>query len=117
MRIRIASRTVGPGALRLGTGSRSACGGVVDGQEQAVERSGGQRGEVGGAREEAAQPPDCVLHAALLPGRVRSAAEGLDAERVQFAVADELGTVVEADAAAQGGGQGGEQGGQGTDHQ
>ena len=67
--------------------AEAPAGEVVNGQEQAVERAGGQRGEVGGAGQEATQPADRIFHAALLPGGVGFAAEGFDAERAQFVVA------------------------------
>ena len=56
--------------------------------------------EVGGAGQRAPQAADGVLHAALLPGGMGIAEEGLDAQGVEAVVAGELGAVVEGEGLA-----------------
>ncbi|MHC2338437.1 hypothetical protein ACVIW0_007726 [Bradyrhizobium sp. USDA 4454] len=70
----------------------------VDGLAEAARREGR---EIGFARNEAAHPTDRILDAALLPGRVRIAEEGLDREAVQLQVTGELGAIVEGNGLAQ----------------
>ena len=53
--------------------------------------------QVGLARQSPPQPANCVLHAALLPGRVSIAEEGLYTQLVELVMVCELGTVVEGD--------------------
>ncbi|WYJ35927.1 hypothetical protein HAP54_000029815 [Bradyrhizobium sp. 2S1] len=66
-----------------------------------MEAAGREGCEVGFARDEAPHSTDRILDAALLPGRVRIAEEGLDREAVQRRVAGELGAIVEGDGLAQ----------------
>ena len=70
--------------------------------------------EVGGAGQRAPQAADGVLHAALLPGGMGIAEEGLDAQGVEAVVAGELGAVVEGEGLAPRGGKGAQQALQGS---
>ena len=83
----------------LGRGSevKAFARGVVVGGDEGAEPAVGERGKIGFARYESAHSSDCVLDAALLPGRVGIAEEGLDRQAVQREVASELGTIVEGD--------------------
>src|SRR4029078_11809567 len=87
--------------------------GVVVSGDQLLEADIWQRREIGLARNEAPHPPDRILDAALLPGRVRVAEEGIDRKTVQPPMAGELGAVVEGDGAAQACRQRGADGAQG----
>jgi hypothetical protein len=73
---------------------------VVDG-DQVSKAAVWQCGEVGFAGHEAPHPADGVLDAALLPGRVGIAKEGVDRQAVQPMMAGELGAVVEGDGLTQ----------------
>jgi len=57
--------------------------------------------QIGLARQEAAHAADGILDAALLPGCVGIAKEGLHCEIMQRQMAGELGTIVEGDGLAQ----------------
>ena len=83
----------------LGRGSevKTFTGSVVVGGDHPAESSGWEGGEIGLAGDEAAHPADGVFNAALLPGRVRIAEEGLDRQAAQSMMTGELGTVVEGD--------------------
>jgi hypothetical protein len=74
---------------------------VVVGGDQVSKAAVWQCGEVGFAGHEAPHPADGVLDAALLPGRVGIAKEGVDRQAVQPIVAGELGAVVEGDGLTQ----------------
>jgi hypothetical protein len=66
--------------------------------DASVDVGGGKEPEVCFARQRASQAADGIFHAALLPGTVGIAEEGLDAEGfVQPVMLGELGSVVEAD--------------------
>jgi len=95
----------------LGRGSevKAFAGRVVVGGDHLAESSGWEGGEVGLARDEAAHAADGVFDAALLPGRMRIAEEGLDGEAVQQQMTGELGAVVEGNGLSQALWQGGEQ--------
>jgi hypothetical protein len=75
--------------------------GVVVGRQQGVESLIWQEDEVGLARQEAAHAADGIFDAALLPGSIAVAEEGLKAEPVQQAMTGELGAVVEGQGSAQ----------------
>ena len=94
--------------------AEALAGRVVVGLEELGEAGGGERGQIGLARQGAAQAPDGVLDAALLPGRVGVAEEGRDAKGMELMMAGELGAIVASDGLAPGGRQGCEEAGQGT---
>ena len=71
---------------------------------------GGHGCKIGFARQCATHAQDCVFNSTFLPGRMRIAEEGLDAELVvEFVVFGELGTVVEGDGTPEFSGQRSEQ--------
>ena len=72
-----------------------------------------QGSQIGLAGQGSTQAADGVFDAALLPGGVRVAEEGLDAEGMEVVMAGELRAIVEGDGLAAVGGQGGEEAGEG----
>ena len=75
---------------------------VVVALDQGPELVGLDRCQVGLSRQEGAHPSDGVFDAALLPGCVRIAEEGAQAElATELVVQGELGAVVEGERAAQ----------------
>ncbi len=87
--------------LRRGSVVKAFARGVVVGSDAFSEPGGGQGRQVGLAGDEATHSSDGVLDAALLPGCVRIAEEGLDRETMQRQMTGELGAVVEGDGLAQ----------------
>src|SRR5579883_2346996 len=85
---------------------------IVVGGDHATEASGWEAIQVGLAGHEAPHPADGVFDAALLPGGVRIAEEGLDGEAVQGQMTGELGAVVEGHGLPQALWQGSEQAGE-----
>src|ERR1043166_8164657 len=87
----------------LGWGSevKAFARGVVVGGDAFAEAAVWEGSEIGFARDEAAHPADGIFDAALLPGCVGIAEEGLDRELMQCEVAGELGSVIEGDGMAQ----------------
>ena len=74
---------------------------IVVGVDGLTETAGREGCEVGFARDEASHSTDRILDAALLPGRVGIAEEGLDREAAQRQVMSKLGAVVEGDGLTQ----------------
>src|SRR5205085_10067625 len=68
---------------------------IVVGGDELTEAAGWEGCEVGFAGDEAAHSTDGIFDAALLPGGVGIAEEGLDREVMQREVAGELGCFVE----------------------
>src|SRR5215831_1864609 len=80
---------------------KTLAGCVVVGADELVEALACELAEIGLSRKEAAHSTDGVLDAALLPGRMGVAEEGLHVEPMQRAMACELGAVVEGDGSTQ----------------
>ena len=81
--------------------------GVVIAQDASFEVLGRESGEIGFAREVAAQAADRIFDAAFLPGLVGVAEESEQAEASgEVMMQGELGAVVESAGLAQGGGKG-----------
>jgi hypothetical protein len=83
----------------LGRGSevKAFARGVVVSGDEGAKSAVRERSEIGFAGDESAHSSDCVLDAALLPGRVGIAEEGIDRQAAQGEVASELGAIVEGD--------------------
>jgi len=75
--------------------------GVVIGSQESEEAFVGEGCEIGLSGEDASQSADGVFDAALLPGGVGIAEEGLGGEVVQPIVSGEFGAIVEGDGLAQ----------------
>jgi hypothetical protein len=75
--------------------------GVVVSLDARAKACWGEKDKVGLARKKPAHPSDGILDAALLPGGVGVAEEGLEPDLVQLEMARELGAVVEGNGLAQ----------------
>jgi hypothetical protein len=87
--------------LRGGAEVKAFSRSVVVGGDEGAKAPVWQGRKIGLAWQEAAHTADGVLDAALLPGRIRVAEEGLDRQVVQNPMAGELGSIVEGDGLAQ----------------
>jgi hypothetical protein len=89
--------------------SEAFAGGVVVAKEASLKIVRRQSGQVGFAGEVTTESADGILDAAFLPGFVRIAEEGRQAELLsELVMSSELGAVVEGEGEAQGRGQRGE---------
>jgi hypothetical protein len=88
---------------------KALAGGVVVVSDELLEAACGEGCEVSFAWQEPAHSADRVFDAALLPGRIGIAEEGVDREAAQCQVTGELGAVIEGDGLPQWSGQCAEQ--------
>src|ERR1700749_217735 len=96
MWIHIRSATLGQRTRRGSEGKGFVGGGVVGGDEGA-KSAVGERSKIGFTGDESTHSSDRVFDAALLPGRVGIAEEGVDRQAAQGEMASELGAIVEGD--------------------
>ena len=93
-----------PKYLCRGSVSQALARGIVVGLNQLRKPLLWHRGQVSLAGQSPAQPANGILHAALLPGGVGIAEEGLDPQLMEAVMAGELGPVIEGHRPAPGGG-------------